>query len=158
MSTGNNHHVAIYIDKNGKLHDNVVSFYEAVSRVNAGLSIVDMTLNESLGWKFLYTMKQNEMFIFPNDDFNPKEIDLLDIKNRLLISKNLFRVQKFSKVEYGNSAVRDYVFRHHLETKIEDNKALKNITYVVCKSLPLFSDIVKVRLNHLGNIVHIGEY
>ena len=158
VSTGNNHHVAIYSDKNGKLHDNIVSFYEAVSRVNAGLPIVDMTLNESLGWKFLYTMKQNEMFIFPNDDFNPKEIDLLDIKNRLLISKNLFRVQKLSKVDYGNSAVRDYVFRHHLETKIEDNKALKNITYVVCKSLPLFKDIVKVRLNHLGDIVHRGEY
>jgi len=158
VSTGNNHHVAIYSDKNGKLHDNIVSFYEAVSRVNAGLPIVDMTLNESLGWKFLYTMKQNEMFIFPNENFNPKEIDLLDVKNRLLISKNLFRVQKLSKVDYGNSAVRDYVFRHHLETKIEDNKALKNITYVVCKSLPLFKDIVKVRLNHLGDIVHRGEY
>jgi len=158
VSTGNNHHVAIYIDKNGKLHDNVVSFYKAVARVNAGLPIIDKNLNESLGWQFLFTMKQNEMFVFPNEDFNPKEIDLFDFENRLRISQNLFRVQKFSKVEYGNSAVRDYVFRHHLETKIEDNKALKNTTYIVCKSLPLFNDIVKIRLNHLGHIVHVGEY
>src|SRR5690606_24558019 len=34
VSTGNNHHVAIYEDENGNLQENVVSFYEAVARVN----------------------------------------------------------------------------------------------------------------------------
>ncbi|MFZ1788001.1 MAG: hypothetical protein WAT92_06810, partial [Saprospiraceae bacterium] len=73
------------------------------------------------------------------------------------ISKRLFRVQKFSKVIYGNSAVRDYVFRHHLETKLEDKKELINIAYKQIKSLGYFEKMVKVRINHLGAIVHLGE-
>ena len=98
------------------------------------------------------------MFIFPTNDFNPNEVDLLDEKNYSLISPHLFRVQKFSKVEYGNSAVRDYMFRHHLETSIKDNKMLKNITYINLKSTSGLKNIVKVRTNHLGKIVQIGEY
>ena len=66
--------------------------------------------------------------------------------------------EAFSKVIYGNSAVRDYVFRHHLETAINDNKELKDITYKSIKSLPVFKEIVKVRINHIGQIVSVGEY
>jgi len=160
VSTGSNHHVAIYRDKNGNLQDNVVSFYEVVTRVNQGLPIVDKSLNAHEGWQFLFSMKQNELFIFPNDKtgFNPNEINLLDSKNKNLISPNLFRVQKFSKVTYGNSAIRDYVFRHHLETAIEDKKELKDVTYKNFKSLGSFDNLVKVRVNHLGDIISIGEY
>jgi CRISPR-associated endonuclease Csn1 len=158
VSTGNNHHVAIYIDEDGKLHDNVVSLYEAVAKVTEGLAVIDKEFNNDQGWQLLFTMKQNEMFVFPSEDFNPKEIDLLDVNNATIISKHLFRVQKFSKVEYGNSAVRDYVFRHHLETQLIDNKILKDTTFIVCKSLPYFNDIVKVRIDHIGKIVQVGEY
>ena len=98
------------------------------------------------------------MFVFPAEDFNPHEIDLLDPKNRALISMHLYRVQKFSKVEYGNSSVRDYVFRHHLETSIDDKKELRDITYKVFKSLGELSQVVKVRLNHVGEIIQTGEY
>ena len=160
VSTGNNHHVAVYRDEKGNLQENVVSFYEAVARVNQGLPIVDKSLNQHLGWKFLFTMKQNEMFVFPNEktDFNPSETDLLDPKNKKLISPNLFRVQKISKVIYGNSAAREYVFRHHLETTVEEKKELKDITFKNIKSLGYFEGIIKVRINHLGDIVSIGEY
>lgn len=158
VSTGNNHHVVFYEDEKGSLQDKVVSFYEAVARVNQGLSIIDKSYNEHLGWKFLSTIKQNEMFIFPTEDFNPNEIDLLDRKNQTLISKHLFRVQKFSKVEYGNSAVRDYVFRHHLESLISDNKELRDKTYKVFKSLGELKGLRKVRTNHLGEIIQVGEY
>ena len=158
VSTGNNHHVAIYRDEKGNLQDNVVSFYEAVIRKNLGLPIIDK--NHKNGWEFLFTMKQNEFFVFPNTEtgFDPATIDLLDPKNREIISPNLFRVQKFSKVEYGNSAVRDYVFRHHLETTLNDAKELKDVTYKSIKSLPYLKDIIKVRVNHLGHIVQVGEY
>nr|HPN19863.1 hypothetical protein [Chitinophagales bacterium] len=91
---------------------------------------------------------------------------LLDENNYALISPNLFRVQKFSKVEYENSAVRDYVFRHHLETVVQrknkeekpiDEKSLRDIIYKQFKSIPDFDKMVKVRLNHLGEITKIGE-
>lgn len=149
VSTGNNHHVAIYEDENGNLQEKVVSFYEAVERVNQNLPIINKEYNSELGWKFLFTMKQNEMFLFPSEDFNPKETDLFDEKNLSLISKNMFRVQKFT--------IKDYFFRHHLETTVEDNSALKGIAWRR-EGLNGIRNILKVRLNHLGEIVQVGEY
>ncbi|WP_294296577.1 type II CRISPR RNA-guided endonuclease Cas9 [uncultured Chryseobacterium sp.] len=149
VSTGNNHHVAIYEDINGNFQEKIVSFYEAVERVNQNLPAIDKEYNAELGWKFLFTMKQNEMFLFPSEDFDPKEVNLFDEKNLSLISKNLFRVQKI--------ATKDYFFRHHLETTVEDNSALKGVTWRR-EGLSGLKGILKVRLNHLGKIVHVGEY
>ncbi len=176
VSTGNNHHVAIYkepeFDKKGQpvldelgnqkynLKEKVVSFFEAVERVNQGLPIIDTTYNHHLGWQFFFTMKQNEMFVFPNEKigFNPIEIDLLDSKNKKLISPNLFRVQTLSIVQYGNNTVRDFKFRHHLETVLDDMRELQGVTFQQLKSLPPLKNIIKVRVNHLGDIVSVGEY
>lgn len=160
VSTSNNHHVAVYRDENGNLQDNVISFFEAIERVNQGLPVIDINFNQHLGWEFLFTMKQNEYFVFPNETigFNPNVIDLLDPKNKKLISPNLFRVQKFSKVIYGNSSVREYVFRHHLETNVDEKKELKDIAFKNIKSLGYFENIVKVRINHIGEILSVGEY
>lgn len=151
VSTGNNHHVAIYRDEKGNLQENVVSFYEAVARINQGSPIIDRTFNKHLGWTFLFTMKQNEYFVFPNEQtgFNPSEIDLIDPTNNKLISSNLFRVQKFT--------IKDYFFRHHLETNVEDNTKLKNTTWRR-EGLGGIDKIVKIRINHVGQIVKIGEY
>lgn len=176
VNTGNNHHVAVYrkpvidkmgqivIDENGnpqyELEEVVVSFFDAVTRANLGQPVIDKDYKTSEGWQFLFSMKQNEYFVFPNEKtgFNPKEIDLLDADNYGAISPNLFRVQKFSKCVYGNSIVREYVFRHHLETTVKDNKDLKDISYKSIKSLPIFNNLVKVRVNHIGLIVSAGEY
>lgn len=158
VNTGNNHHVAIYKDVNGNIFDEVVTFYEALARINLGEPTVKRVHEQ--GWELLFTMKQNEYFVFPNEKtgFNPHEIDLMDEKNFALISPNLFRVQKFSKVTYGNSSVRDYVFRNHLETSINDRKELRDTSFKVFKSLSGIDKLAKVRVNHLGNIVQIGEY
>ncbi|HUN04201.1 MAG TPA: type II CRISPR RNA-guided endonuclease Cas9, partial [Niabella sp.] len=160
VSTGNNHHVAIYRDPEGNLQDKIVTLFEAVQLSNIGEPVIDKTYNQGLGWRFLFTMKQNEMFVFPNEKtgFNPKEIDLLDPNNRKLISSNLYRVQKLSKVTYGNSAVRDFVFRHHLETSVEERKELFGVAHKQLKSLLYLEHIVKVRINHIGQIVSAGEY
>lgn len=157
ISTGNNHHVAIYRDGNGALQDVVVSFFEAVVRINENLPIVDKHYNADQGWQFMFSMKQNECFVFPTEDFDPLEVDLISPKNKSMISDHLFRLQKLSKVEYGNSAVRDYVFRHHLESTINDSNSLKDVAYKSIKSLGYFEGVIKVRLNHLGNIVKVGE-
>jgi CRISPR-associated endonuclease Csn1 len=160
VNTGNNHHVAIYKDEKGNLQENVISFFDATTRVNLGFPIIDKSYKEKEGWQFLFSMKQNEYFVFPNEQtgFIPNEIDLLNPVNYHLISPNLYRVQKFSKAIYGTTAIRDYVFRHHLETNIIDNKNLKDVTFKSIKSLPYFNGIVKVRINHIGQIVSVGEY
>jgi CRISPR-associated endonuclease Csn1 len=194
VNTGNNHHVAVYrkpvLDKNWnhaedengnkkyELEENVVSFYEAVSRKNFGLPVIDKTYKASEGWQFLFSMKQNEYFVFPRTEkvekideetgeiteeeivvFDPNDIDLLNPDNYKLISPNLFRVQKFSKLIYGNSVVREYVFRHHLETSIKNTSSvLKGITWIDFRSSKGLDKIVKVRVNHIGKIVSVGEY
>ena len=176
VNTGNNHHVAVYrkpvLEKNGahkideqgepvwELDEKVVSFYEAVARVNQGLPVVDKTYKAEEGWQFLFTMKQNEYFVFPNPEtgFNPNQIDLLNPDNYAEISPNLYRVQKFSKVKAGNSFVREYVFRHHLETNVEDKQELRDLTWKKIQSASKLNGLVKVRVNHLGQIVWVGEY
>lgn len=175
VSTGNNHHVAIYrkplFDKNGQqilnekgepqfeLDERIVSLYEATSRAILGYPIVDRDYKKDEGWQFLFTMKQNEYYVFPRYDeegnmvFNPKDYDeewYLNPDNYAVISPNLFRVQKL--------ATKYYVFRHHLETTVEDNNILRNITWKRIQHPNYLSNIIKVRINHIGNIVSVGEY
>ncbi len=156
ISTSNNHHVAIYKDEKGNLQDKVVSFFEAVERARQGLPVIDKDYKNGEGWQFLFTMKQNEYFVFPSDDFDPHEIDLLNSDNASLISPHLFRVQKIS--------TKNYVFNHHLETKAVDGELLKKkkelsqITYYFIQTPSNLKGIIKVRINHLGQIVKVGEY
>ncbi|MBQ7734798.1 MAG: type II CRISPR RNA-guided endonuclease Cas9 [Bacteroidales bacterium] len=184
VSTGNNHHVAVYrkpvldktgvpiLDKEGNLQyeldENIVSFMEATARANQGLPIIDKEYKKDKGWEFLFTMKQNEYFVFPryNEEgkmvFNPFDHDeewYKNPENHAEISPNLFRVQKFSKVKANNSFVRDYVFRHHLETTVTNNDSkLRNTTWERIQSCDKLGMILKVRVNHIGEIVSIGEY
>ena len=176
VNTGNNHHVAIYrkpkLDKNGQpvldengdivyeLDEKIVSFYEATSRAMQHLPVIDKTYKQSEGWQFLFTMKQNEYFVFPRYDadgnmtFNPLDHDEAWFKNPenyAEISPNLFRVQKFS--------YKNYVFRHHLETTIDmSGYNLRGITWTDFRSSKGLENIVKVRVNHIGQIVSVGEY
>lgn len=150
VNTGSNHHVAIYRDNTGNLQENVISFFEATTRATLGIPIIDKDYRKEDGWEFLFSMKQNEYFVFPNEQtgFNPKEIDLMNPENYHLISPNLFRVQKI--------ATKDYVFRHHLETNVENNNDLKGITWLRY-GLNGIVGIVKIRLNHIGQVVAVGE-
>ncbi len=152
VSTSNNHHVAIYRDADGNLQENVVSFFEAVTRANLGVPIIDKEYKMAEGWQFLFSMKQNEYFVFPNTEtgFDPNEINLLNPDNFELISPNLFRVQKI--------ASKNYFFRHHIETTVEVPKELSGITYKSQLGLSGIKGIVKIRINHIGQIVSVGEY
>ena len=176
VNTGNNHHVAIYrkpkldkdgqeiVDENGniqyELDEKIVSFYEATSRALQGLPVIDKSYKREDGWQFLFTMKQNEYFVFPRYDadgkilFNPKDYDEEWFKNPdnyAIISPNLFRVQKFT--------YKNYVFRHHLETTINlSSYALRGTTWTDFRSSKGLDCIVKVRVNHIGQIVSVGEY
>ena len=74
----------------------------------------------------------------------------MDPDNYTRISPNLFRVQKIT--------TKDYVFRHHLETTVNDVKELQNITWVRFQSLTDIDKLIKVRINHIGQIISVGEY
>lgn len=150
VSLGNNHHVAIYEDDKGKLQEKVVSLYEAVERVQQNIPIIDKLHNAHLGWKFKFTMKQNEMFVLPSENFNPRDINLIDQKNTTLINKHLFRVQKI--------ATKNYMFRHHLETELNNFKETRGLGWELVQSTEPLRRFIKVRINHIGQIVHIGEY
>lgn len=151
VNTGNNHHVAIYVDENENLQEDIVSFYDAVQKAVGKLPIVNKEHNMGLGWKFLFTLKQNEYFVFPNQQtgFDPNEIDLMNPNNYEDISPNLFRVQKLSS--------KYYVFRHHLETSVEDIKELKDVTWKRFQTTDALKGLIKVRINHIGKIVAVGE-
>lgn len=157
VNTGNNHHVAIYRDASGNLQEEVVPFIKVVTRINQGLPVINTEYKKVEGWEFLFSMKQNEYFIFPNEEtgFNPLDIDIMNQENYHIISPNLFRVQKI--------ASKNYVFNHHLETRAVNNdtlknKMLENVTYHFIQTPKYLEGITKVRIDHLGQIVSIGEY
>lgn len=146
VSLGNNHHVAIFEDEEENLSEEVVSFFEASQRIADGQPIIN-SHNED-GHPLKFTLKQNEYFVFPSDDFDPGEINLKDPKNLRYISPNLYRVQKFT---HG-----DYFFRHHLETTVENDRNTLNTLW---KRIGIrgLKGAIKIQINRLGEVVKVGE-
>ena len=50
------------------------------------------------------------------------------------------------------------MFRHHLETNVNETKELRDITWKNIHSTQNLVNIIKVRVNHIGQIVAVGEY
>ncbi|MDE6352241.1 MAG: type II CRISPR RNA-guided endonuclease Cas9 [Muribaculaceae bacterium] len=163
VAPAGNHHVALFETPSGAVEEVMVSNFEAVARAISipPMPIIDRNVGADEGWKFLMTLKRNEYVVFPEyhlDEkgkpdgmiFDPKDIDLLNPDNYALISPHLYRVQKLSSCYY--------VFRHHLETTVDESKDLLGITYKRITSIKLMRDVVKVRVDALGHIVHVGEY
>ena len=170
---GNNHHIAIYEDKNSKHVQHSCTFWHAIERKKYKIPTVikntsdiwNELLKKELPESFLnklpadhlnlkFSMQQNEMFIL---GLSKEEFDeAIKINDKSLISKHLYLVWSISN--------NDYYFRHHLETK---NTELKNIStakdakrYYRFKSVGalIVMNPIKIRLNHLGEIAKIGEY
>jgi len=163
--TGKNHHALIYKDENGKYNDKVVSFWEAVAIGLQNITekgsphpIINRNDKDELG-KFQFSMQINDLFVFDlKHSKNPQEeneIDFFDFRNRKCISDKLFRVQKMSKKSNGQF-VSD--FRHHLETSVMRNElTVKNITWASISKNSDLERLTKIRVNHLGEIIRIGE-
>ena len=129
----NNHHVAMYEDEDGNLHEHIVTFWHAVERKKYGLPIIitnpdivwdnisdkmpetfQEQLPKSANWKFKFSMQQNEMFILGMDEELYQ--DAMQNNDYAILSRFLYRVQKLS--------AKDYYFRHHLETTADDNSSI----------------------------------
>ena len=169
---GNNHHIAIYEDKDYRLIQHSCTFWHAVERkkykipavIKNSSDVWNQLLGKELPESFLnklpsdnlnlkFSLQQNEMFILglSQEEFE----EAFKNNDKSLLSKHLYLVWSISN--------NDYWFRHHLETK---NSELKSIAtakdskrYYRYKSVGALvgNNPIKVRLNHLGQITKIGE-
>ncbi|GAB1444646.1 type II CRISPR RNA-guided endonuclease Cas9 [Flammeovirgaceae bacterium] len=163
---GNNHHIAIYKDKEGRPIQHSCTFWHAVERKKYKVpviindtqklwtSIIDRTLPQSFLEKLPadelsieLSMQQNEMFIL---GLSREEAEsAIQENNKSLLSKHLYLVWSITE--------GDYWFRHHLETKNSDLKKVPNAKdgkryYRLSPSSLLTLNPVKVKINHLGDI------
>ncbi len=170
--TGNNHHIAIYEDKDNKLVQHSCTFWHAVERkkykippvIKNSSDVWNQFLNKKLPQSFLsnlpadnlnlkFSMQQNEMFIL---GLSQEEFEEATKNNdKCLLSKHLYLVWSITD--------GDYFFRHHLETKnseLKKTNGAKDGKRYYRLSTKGLTDLtpVKVRLNHLGEITKIGEY
>lgn len=174
VKPGNNHHLAIYYDKDGNKQLHICSFWHAVERKKYGIpviiknptEIIDKILDEEEDkyaecfllklpdrtWTFIESFQQNEMFLLglsPEDYEKPKIFS-----NKALLSKFLYRVQKI----FFNGKQLEIYFRHHLETKlIDDNNAKASKRFIAVKSLRSLEELFprKIIINYLGIPINI---
>ncbi|OAV67856.1 hypothetical protein Barb4_02301 [Bacteroidales bacterium Barb4] len=167
VKPGNNHHIAIYSDKDGNRYEHICTFWHAVERKKYDIPVVIKDSNEiwnkiwskpegSYPQSFLdklpqenltldLSMQQNEMLILGMSYEDIKTaIDNSDYKQ---LSSNLYRLQKLANA--------NYMFRHHLETQIiDDNNSKASRRFINIHSLKaLFAwNPYKVNINCLGDI------
>ena len=146
VRTNNNHHVAIYEDAQHELHELVVSFFDAVDNAIQGNPIIDKSYNADKGWRFLFSLQQNDCFVFPDEasGFYPADIDLTAKEHYVLISPHLFKVQSISE--------GDYRFRHQYDATKNDNAMLKNMTWKRIRNPNGLKGVIKVRITKIGHI------
>lgn len=167
VKPGNNHHVALYMTPDGKVEEKVVTFWEAVQRKNFGLPVIVHNPNElweniaNLGTEipeelldklppvnsqFLISMQQNEMFVLGMSDDELQ--DAIAAKDQKAICEHLFRVQKLAE--------RNYVFRRHIETSVDnDNAAKDTLKFYLVSSYGRLQELNphKVKVTALGEII-----
>lgn len=171
VKPANNHHVAIYRDREGELKEHVVTFWTAVERVKYKIPVVVKSPNELWGslidrdmpeefmktlpepnWTYIESLQLNEMFILgmSDDEFN----DAIATNDKAVLCNHLYRVHKISS--------KEYCFRLHIETSVDDkyngtkNQMLskKMGKLIVIQSLKRFMEMKpkRVSVNLLGEI------
>lgn len=166
VAPGNNHHVALYRDPEGKMHEAVLTFWHAIERLRFGLPPIVTDPRETMeqawanpdlpeaileklpasDWTLVEVLRKNEMFLIGMTD---EEIQrALATQDYRTLSEHLYRVQNLSEMYY--------VLRYHLETSVAD---VKNTTGNIPKfhrirSLKAYKKLNprKVRINILGQI------
>ena len=170
VTSGNNHHIAIYRDEQGNLQEHVCTFWQAVQRKLHGFPVIitdpaqlpkliseakeklkdkgkDLpeTFTKALpnpSWTFLFSMQSGEHFILELDHEQAKQWIAEKAYDKL--SPFVYRVQKLSS-QY-------YLFAHHTKTTADlDPKKSRRVSSL--KALKSKKPI-KIHLNVLGDIDH----
>ncbi|BDD02476.1 type II CRISPR RNA-guided endonuclease Cas9 [Persicobacter psychrovividus] len=160
---GNNHHIALYQDKKGKLHEHVVSFWQAVSRKRFGLPVVikdpqqlweavenrtdiDPAVLEKLPpdpeWEYVTDLQQGDAFVFDMTLQDLKEA--IDKDKKQLIAPNLFFVRKLARSNYW--------FNHQYEVQARESVSDKLVGRARFGSKGTIKDAIKVKISRLGDI------
>jgi len=165
--SSNNHHIAIYKDEQGKLHEHVCTFWHAVQRKLYGFPVIitDPAQQEELlskakerlkdqgkdlpetfiqnlpepSWTFLFSMQSGEHFILELEHEQAKQ--WIQEKAYDKLSPYVYRVQKLSSLFY--------VFAHHTKTTADFDKKSRRVQSLT--ALKLIKPI-KIHLNVLGDI------
>jgi CRISPR-associated endonuclease Csn1 len=170
VKPGNNHHIAIYSDKDGKKHEHVCTFWHAVERKKYGLPVIIKNTDEVLekisklpeniypqsfleqlppaGLSLELSMQQNEMVVLglAKEDLT----NAIQQRSNLVISNHLYVIWNLSE--------NDYWFRHHLETKMSELKKIEKAKeakrYYRC-GVGAFLKLnpIKIKIDHIGQIV-----
>lgn len=167
--SGNNDHVAIYEDENGKIKTQVVNFWTAVKRKNAGLPIIitdpqlgwdrlmeipDEEIREELSkslpqpnWKFLQSLRMNETYILglSDEEFS----DAMASGDKALLLSHLYKVTGVSD--------NDYNFRLHTDTtSIKDKSYLSAGLYRRIQSFKTLENqnLKKIRISVIGELTY----
>jgi len=170
VKPGNNHHIAIYTDNEGKKQEHVCTFWHAVERKKYGIPVIINNTNEvwdkillqaegtypesfleklpHANWTIELSMQQNEMFVL---GMTKDDIESAILNNDYIhISDKLYLVWSLSE--------GDYWFKHHLETKGSDLKSATGAKdckryYRVQSGNALYNlQPYKLKIDCLGNI------
>lgn len=141
---GENHHVLIYKDENGKLNEDIVTLWMAVERKLNNIPIY--TLPEArkvdnVPKQIIEVLQKNDMFLL-----GLTERDLENyINNKEFLSHYLYRVQTLSS--------GDYYFRHHLASTLNNENEKINIKNFGSGKTGWYTyNPIKVKIDRLGNI------
>ena len=169
VKTGNNHHVAIYRDRQGNYHEIIVTFWQAVNRKRYGIPVIieqPSTLWEAISngsqqqippsvletlpepeWTFVVSMQKNESFILgmEEDDYQRAMAE----KDYIALGKNLYVVQNISSMVYRFCLATTTIFDSKRMNK--PDKRFFNI-----QSFQAFFDKNphKIKIDLLGEIVN----
>ncbi len=165
---GSNHHIALYRTPDGDIEECVVPFAHAVMRKNLGIPVIIQDpdtawtlidnlkedVDESLlmniplpGWKFLFSMQQNEMFLIGLSEDEVKDM------NKMQLSNHLYRAQALSS--------KYYIFKRHtcsLSDKGPEMLANKQCINIRSFGIIQEREIWKVRIDRLGNSIILPTY
>lgn len=129
----NNHHVLLYIDRNGEMKEKVVTFWEAVERRNRQQPVYHLPED---GTTVICTLQTNDMFII---GLTPEELETCR-RDRCRISRHLYRVQKISSMYY--------TFRHHLASTVtNEQEEVRIVSFSAWQRM----NPVKIHIDILGN-------
>ncbi len=174
VKPGNNHHIVIYSDAEGKKVEHICSFWHAVERKKYGIPVIINNTNEvwdivqqqpegTFSESFLkllpepnltleISMQQNEMFVLGMTNEEYENARVLD--DYSLISDKFYRVQKMT-IKPSSGQI-DLMFRHHLETQIIDDsnsKASKRFINIQSLGVLFALNPIKVKVSCIGSLV-----